>query len=166
MCSAAGISDRFCRNNTRFYRAHNRNTLGDFGTFDEHRARDQHRIDDERGTSSKRGVVGDDASRCRAHRGPVTDPAPAPSPAPAQPAPTAPAPLAVPPPAAPPPAADPAPSCGPDSYINSDGVCVHRPAQAPGPPSGATAKCRDGTYSFSQHRSGTCSGHGGVAAWL
>ena len=34
------------------------------------------------------------------------------------------------------------------------------------PPPGATARCRDGTYSFSQHRSGTCSYHGGVAAWL
>ncbi len=33
-------------------------------------------------------------------------------------------------------------------------------------PAGATARCRDGTYSFSQHRSGTCSHHGGVAAWL
>ena len=33
-------------------------------------------------------------------------------------------------------------------------------------PAGATARCRDGTYSYSQHRSGTCSHHGGVAAWL
>ncbi|WP_083528068.1 DUF3761 domain-containing protein [Curtobacterium ammoniigenes] len=33
-------------------------------------------------------------------------------------------------------------------------------------PSGATAKCNDGTYSFSQSRRGTCSSHGGVAAWL
>jgi len=33
-------------------------------------------------------------------------------------------------------------------------------------PPGATAKCRDGTYSFSQHHSGTCSYHGGVAVWL
>ena len=33
-------------------------------------------------------------------------------------------------------------------------------------PPGATARCRDGTYSFSQHHSGTCSHHGGVAAWL
>jgi hypothetical protein len=33
-------------------------------------------------------------------------------------------------------------------------------------PAGATALCRDGTYSFSQHRSGTCSHHGGVARWL
>src|SRR5438093_10753380 len=33
-------------------------------------------------------------------------------------------------------------------------------------PPGATAQCRDGTYSFSQHHSGTCSHHGGVARWL
>jgi hypothetical protein len=33
-------------------------------------------------------------------------------------------------------------------------------------PHGATARCRDGTYSFSKHRSGTCSHHGGVATWL
>jgi hypothetical protein len=35
-----------------------------------------------------------------------------------------------------------------------------------GPPAGATALCNDGTYSFSQTRSGTCSHHGGVATWL
>ncbi len=33
-------------------------------------------------------------------------------------------------------------------------------------PAGATAKCKDGTYSKSQHRGGTCSKHGGVADWL
>ncbi len=33
-------------------------------------------------------------------------------------------------------------------------------------PSGATAQCADGTYSYSQHRSGTCSRHGGVARWI
>ena len=40
------------------------------------------------------------------------------------------------------------------------------PALASSPPPGATARCRDGSYSFSQHRSGTCSHHGGVATWL
>lgn len=45
------------------------------------------------------------------------------------------------------------------------------PAQQPQPavppaPSAATARCRDGTYSFSRHHSGTCSHHGGVATWL
>lgn len=33
-------------------------------------------------------------------------------------------------------------------------------------PSNATALCKDGTYSMSQHRSGTCSRHGGVSQWL
>jgi opacity protein-like surface antigen len=28
-----------------------------------------------------------------------------------------------------------------------------------------TAQCNDGTYSYSQSRSGTCSYHGGVAVW-
>jgi len=50
-------------------------------------------------------------------------------------------------------------------YINVDGNTVHSPAYAPSIPAGATAKCRDGTYSFSQHRSGTCSHHGGVLIW-
>ena len=31
---------------------------------------------------------------------------------------------------------------------------------------GASARCNDGTYSKSQHRSGTCSRHGGVKQWL
>ncbi|WP_326788053.1 DUF3761 domain-containing protein [Streptomyces sp. NBC_00151] len=30
-------------------------------------------------------------------------------------------------------------------------------------PVGATALCGDGTYSYSAHRRGTCSHHGGVA---
>src|SRR5436190_3994641 len=33
-------------------------------------------------------------------------------------------------------------------------------------PTGATARCRDGTLSYSQHHRGTCSHHGGVAQWL
>ena len=36
----------------------------------------------------------------------------------------------------------------------------------PGGPNGATAKCKDGTFSTSAHRSGTCSRHGGVAQWF
>jgi len=31
--------------------------------------------------------------------------------------------------------------------------------------SGASAKCRDGTLSYSRNRRGTCSHHGGVAVW-
>lgn len=53
-----------------------------------------------------------------------------------------------------------------NSYINSDGNSIHSPAYSNTVPLGATAKCRDGTYSFSQHRSGTCSGHGGVEQWF
>jgi hypothetical protein len=52
-------------------------------------------------------------------------------------------------------------------YTNSDGQVVHSPAYSSGGvPAGATAQCADGTYSFSQHRQGTCSHHGGVARWL
>ena len=53
-------------------------------------------------------------------------------------------------------------------YINVDGNKVQSPtySQNGSVPAGATARCRDGTYSFSQHRSGTCSHHGGVASWL
>ena len=29
-----------------------------------------------------------------------------------------------------------------------------------------TAKCRDGSFSYSKHRSGTCSSHGGVQEWM
>jgi hypothetical protein len=57
-------------------------------------------------------------------------------------------------------------TCGVDSYINARGNCVHRPVHANRAPAGATARCRDGTYSFSQSRRGTCSWHGGVAQWL
>jgi len=53
-------------------------------------------------------------------------------------------------------------------YINSRGQWVPSPQPGPAdrPPSGATARCRDGTYSYSQSRRGTCSHHGGVAVWL
>lgn len=51
-------------------------------------------------------------------------------------------------------------------YTNVDGNQVHSPAYSNTVPEGATAICRDGTYSFSQHRRGTCSYHGGVAQWL
>jgi hypothetical protein len=33
-------------------------------------------------------------------------------------------------------------------------------------PTGATAKCKDGTYSKSKHHKGSCSHHGGVAEFL
>lgn len=51
-------------------------------------------------------------------------------------------------------------------YTNVNGNQVHAPAYSNTVPQGATAQCIDGTYSFSQHRQGTCSHHGGVAQWL
>jgi hypothetical protein len=59
-----------------------------------------------------------------------------------------------------------APTCTNGTYINSAGNTVCRPEASTTAPSGATAKCVDGTYSFSQSRRGTCSSHGGVAEWL
>jgi hypothetical protein len=48
-------------------------------------------------------------------------------------------------------------------YTNGYGAPTHSPSlDAYGPPAGASAQCADGTYSFSQHRGGTCSHHGGV----
>jgi hypothetical protein len=70
----------------------------------------------------------------------------------------------------------PAPASAPDEsqlighghYINKSGIEVHSPAHTKtgAAPAGATARCRDGTYSFSQHHSGTCSHHRGVAGWI
>ena len=53
-------------------------------------------------------------------------------------------------------------------YVNKAGHTVHSPAHTKSgqAPVGATAKCDDGTYSFSEHRRGTCSHHGGVSDWL
>ncbi|MBF4604718.1 DUF3761 domain-containing protein [Curtobacterium sp. VKM Ac-2884] len=64
------------------------------------------------------------------------------------------------------PAAPAAPSCTNGTYVNTAGATVCRPEVASSSPAGATAKCGDGTYSFSQSRRGTCSSHGGVAIWL
>jgi Protein of unknown function (DUF3761) len=58
------------------------------------------------------------------------------------------------------------PSTHHKSYTNRHGQRVRSPMRAAPAPAGATAKCADGTYSFSQHRRGTCSHHGGVAEWL
>ncbi|MDB4984692.1 MAG: hypothetical protein JWM20_871 [Patescibacteria group bacterium] len=51
-------------------------------------------------------------------------------------------------------------------YTNSSHVKVHVPTWEQRVPVGATAQCRDRSYSYSQHRRGTCSGHKGVASWL
>jgi len=54
------------------------------------------------------------------------------------------------------------------SYVNREGDSVHRPAHtvSGAVPAGATAQCRDASYSFSENHRGTCSHHGGVARWL
>ena len=39
------------------------------------------------------------------------------------------------------------------------------PAPDPGHPAGATAQCKDGTYSYAAHHQGACSNHGGVAVF-
>jgi hypothetical protein len=57
-------------------------------------------------------------------------------------------------------------AAGGDDYTNVDGHRIHRPVQANPAPLGATARCRDRSWSFSAHRRGTCSHHGGVATWL
>ncbi|OEZ54857.1 MULTISPECIES: DUF3761 domain-containing protein [unclassified Duganella] len=53
-------------------------------------------------------------------------------------------------------------------YVNKAGQEVHAPAKSVDGkvPAGASAKCRDGSYSFSKSHRGTCSHHGGVADWL
>ena len=57
----------------------------------------------------------------------------------------------------------PAVTCANGSYVNTYGNTVCSPSSTS---NGATAKCSDGTYSYSQSRRGTCSHHGGVAVWL
>lgn len=54
-------------------------------------------------------------------------------------------------------------ACKDGYYKNGSGHCVRSPSSDP---SGATARCRDGSYSYSQHASGTCTHHGGVARWI
>ncbi len=51
-------------------------------------------------------------------------------------------------------------------YKNTDNISVARPYQSSSVPSEATAQCRDGSYSSSLKRSGTCAHHGGVLTWL
>ncbi|MCJ2113817.1 DUF3761 domain-containing protein [Methylobacterium sp. E-025] len=53
-------------------------------------------------------------------------------------------------------------------YHSCDGSTVHQPAHTRdgSKPEGASAHCRDGTWSFSHTHRGTCSRHGGVASWV
>src|SRR2546428_5019636 len=48
------------------------------------------------------------------------------------------------------------------TYVNSKGQTVKRPENCSAAPQGATAQCRDGTYSFSRSRRVAWSHHGGV----
>lgn len=57
-------------------------------------------------------------------------------------------------------------SFGGGYYTDTRGHPVHTPVRADRAPDGASARCRDSTYSFSHSRRGTCSRHGGVAEWL
>jgi hypothetical protein len=50
--------------------------------------------------------------------------------------------------------------------LSSPGLRAPAQVDTHGAPAGASAQCRDGTYSFSRSRRGTCSHHGGVARWL
>jgi hypothetical protein len=62
---------------------------------------------------------------------------------------------------------EPGSECTNGTYTNSAGNTVCKPEESSsGAPAGATARCGDGTYSFSESRSGTCSHHEGVAEWL
>ena len=51
-------------------------------------------------------------------------------------------------------------------YTAKSGDRVRRPVRAARAPARASAQCRDGTWSFSESRRGTCSWHGGVGRWL
>ncbi|WP_407696537.1 DUF3761 domain-containing protein [Sphingomonas abietis] len=51
-------------------------------------------------------------------------------------------------------------------YTNVSGHRVHRPVRSSNRPTGASARCGDGSWSFSEHHQGTCSHHGGVSSWL
>jgi hypothetical protein len=55
---------------------------------------------------------------------------------------------------------------GPNSNSNANGPTPNSNASGPAAKEHATARCNDGTYSYSKHRQGTCSHHGGVAEWL
>jgi hypothetical protein len=111
-------------------------------------------------TSTGRGACSNHGGVQKAAAAPAAPAAPAATPAPA------PAPAATPPPAttkAPATTTTPAPKS-----TSSSSTSTKAPTTAAGntDPTGATAKCKDGTYSKSQHHSGTCSSHGGVDTWL
>ena len=63
----------------------------------------------------------------------------------------------------------PAPVATPMAHPNMTAAPAQQAMSAPAAgamPTGATAKCKDGTFSMSKHHSGSCSRHGGVAQFL
>lgn len=68
------------------------------------------------------------------------------------------------------PVAEPATSASTASAPPATPAPKPTPAAARAPtgaePAGATAVCKDGTYSTSKHHSGSCAHHGGVSQWL
>jgi hypothetical protein len=62
----------------------------------------------------------------------------------------------------------PLPSASPSASSSSTPTPISSPSPTSSSiswPAGATARCKDGTFSTSTSRSGTCSGHGGVDVW-
>lgn len=49
--------------------------------------------------------------------------------------------------------------CGSGYYQAVSGSCVRRPGSSP---TGASFRCADGTYSYSERAQGACSSHGGI----
>lgn len=57
-------------------------------------------------------------------------------------------------------------SFGKGSYVNTAGHVVKRPVLSDEKPVGATGRCTDRYWTFSEQRNGACQGHGGVAVWI
>ncbi len=64
------------------------------------------------------------------------------------------------------PTATPTPSPTPHIFPTATPTPVYIQPVESSPCAGASAICSDGTCSYSAHRQGTCSHHGGVAEWL
>ncbi|MGO2143613.1 MAG: DUF3761 domain-containing protein [Serratia bockelmannii] len=62
----------------------------------------------------------------------------------------------------PPPSPQPSPS---QTTTSPSRPSAPQPSQTTSP-EGATARCKDGSFSHSQHHRGACSRHGGVDSWL
>lgn len=62
--------------------------------------------------------------------------------------------------------AKPVPAAKPTPVAAAHTVAAPTGVSHAGAPAGATAKCKDGTFSMSKVHSGACSSHGGVAGWL